>query len=173
MGVDDLFFECRRGGQQLESRTRLVGITDDRITPQTDEIALLFVRGHFFICLRLRLRHIFAVHRLIRIIARCRGTCQNLPGLWVHDQAQDALGFGFFHPLFQCLFHIILNGLIQTQHDIVAVLRLVIFLRALDQLVAEQIGVLFPSAGYACKILVIFQLDACASRIVRADAAPS
>ena len=45
-----------------------------------------------------------------------------------------------------------------------------IFLRALDQLIAEQICVLLPPTGNAREVLVIFQFNARAPCIVRADA---
>ena len=163
--VDNPLLQSRRQGQDLEGGAGLIGIVDGLVAP----LAQLGVRQ-----VQLLLRHqlgdggIINGRRVVQVVAGAGGHGQNRAGLHIHDNARGAVGgLGGGDHLIDGLFHIILNGGVQGQDDVAAVLRLIILFVAIEHIVARRVLGRHHQARLPLQGAVIPGLQAVEAGIIR------
>ena len=167
--VNDALLQRRRQRQRLEGGARLIGVVDGLVAPLTQlrpRQIQLAVFHHF--------RHDPVIDRrgVVEVVAGVGGHGQNGAGLHVHHDARGAVGrLGGVHHLRQRLFHIVLHRSVQRQHDVAAVLGLVILLIAVGHVVARVVLAGHHQTRLAVQNAVIPRLQPVQTVIIRAHEA--
>ncbi len=149
---DDPVLECRRRGEHLHHGARLVELADDRIEQQIDVVG----------------RHLA---RVVGVITRHRGPCQDLPAVGVHHQPAHALGLVGHPRRIQLLLQLQLEAGVDADGDVLAVGA-----RFEDLRGAERPAELVPGGrhllGSSGQDVVVLALDAVVAGAVAAADEP-
>ena len=164
--VDDLFLKCRRRGNGLENRTRVVQLSNRLILPLLlTENTLLLCYLVLGLALLLHLSEQVKVvlarklRRGVQIVGRRGSHCEHSARLTVHYDTTGAVYYRMLrYALLEVLLQIVLQYLVKRQHKAVSVGSVENVIVFVLNTVSETVGTIKRLAVRAAEIIVVIRL---------------